>query len=324
MAIPSAVRKQGEESERLATESGMKGAPNAPEAVQQPAQPAAPQPAPQPSNENWEERYKSLRTKRDERVDALEKRNEELQGMVTDSQRQINELLGRLDQASRTPEKQPSPEDRNEEAYQAWLKKVPKRFTDEYEESWLRDQFELAQTMMPTAKGPDPELVKRLEAAEQELSTTKQERVKSARERYNEAMDEAFPNDEWVTMTNSGAQEWVDFCARTSSPADPRTYGEILMQAHESCNSDVARWVLNTYKQQGRQGGNPLDEMITPDGAAGNQGADVYANVETFTLSQVNQIFKDIATSKKYTKEQAADLESRISKAQQAGKIIPG
>ena len=178
--------------------------------------------------------------------------------------------------------------------------------------------------MMPAQHGPDPELVKRLEAAEQELSVTKQARVQTARERYNEAMDNAFPDDEWVTMTNSGAQSWKDFCNRQSSPADPRTFGEILMNAHETCNSGVATWVLNTYKREEQTGADPLAGHITPESAGGDPSADIGAQVDTFTVSQVNAIFKDIATTRKYTAAEAASLQDRIQRAQQAGKIIPG
>ena len=105
MAIPSAVRKQGEESERQAKELGMTGAPGTtPEALkpaeQQPAKPPAQSTTAPPPEENWELRYKNLRAERDKRLDALEKRNEELQQLVTDSQQRVNDLLERLETTS--------------------------------------------------------------------------------------------------------------------------------------------------------------------------------------------------------------------------------
>ena len=51
---------------------------------------------------------------------------------------------------------------------------------------------------------------------------------------------------------------------------------------------------------------------------------EINAQAETFTVTQVNEFFKDVATTKKYTAEQAVAIEESIKRAQAAGKIIQG
>ena len=97
-------------------------------------------------------------------------------------------------------------------------------------------------------------------------------------------------------------------------------------------------WVLNQYKQSldAKQSAdatitqqqNPLEGLVSPESATGGTGTDPISELsnqtESFTLSQVNQFFKDVATTHKYSAEQASEIEGRIKAAQAAGNILPG
>lgn len=344
MPLPSAVQKIAENAERQAVEQGMKGAPGEAPAGEQPAaQPTPAQPpiavAPEPGTptDNWEDRYKNLRAKRDETIEQQGKQVVELQQMVAKSQERIDELLVRLDKATAQPEPAIDPKDVKEAAYQEWLNKIPKRFIDDYDETWLRDQFELQQYMAPNVQpSADPDLVKRLEAAEQRLKGLDQVQQKTAREQYEDDMDAAFPNDEWINLTSSSDESWIAFCNEVVSPVDTRSYGQVLEQAHNTADSRSAIWVLAQFKTQrdgqGTDGdaGNPLDIHLTPEGGSGGDPIqDLDAKTESFTATQVNDFYKQAAmdTGKpnpKYSPEEAKAIEMKIIAAQGAGKILPG
>ena len=326
MPLPSAVKKIGEEAERQA--AGMKGAPEV-----APTEPVAqPKPAPQPiaEPEDWETRFKNLRSQRNESSDLVKQQSEQiatLQQTVTDGQKQVTDLLARLDKA---PPKV-SADDTAEAAYQEWLRKVPKRIIDEYDETWLRDQYELQKAQRPTAPKVDSDLDKRLKAVEQRSVVNEQHQEKTERGQYEEAMDEAFPNDEWINLTNSDNDAWKAFCNEAISPVDSRTYGQILTEAHTAADSHSASWVLNQFKTRNSSGKpNPLNNLLTPEGGAGGDPQqDLRDKTQSFTVSQVNEFYNRVAmdvgkSNPKYTPEEAKAIESQIIAAQTAGTILPG
>lgn len=331
MAIPKAVQAIGDAAEAAAVEAGIKDGGKPVQAA--PAAPAEPAPAvnQKVDPDDYKERYSRYKATTDQTISELRQTLADVQATLTETQRQNQELIKKLNTAPAAAPStvEPAAPTNNDDAYKAWLARLPQSIKDEYTEDYLRDQFIIQTTAAGQKSNESPDNLKELE---QRVGHIEQVAVKTEAQLYEEAMDEAFPNDAWITMTNG--PEWSTFCAKRVSPVDQRTYGEIVKQGNENHVATTVIWVLNEYQQylsdlgQGGDTGtvkDPLESQLTPEGGAGGDPvSEINAQAETFTVSQVNQFFKDVATTKKYTPEQATAIEDSIKRAQAANKIIQG
>ena len=197
----------------------------------------------------------------------------------------------------------------------------------EYEDSFWETQYIIQMNSVATqSNAPDTALQNR-------INTLEQHQVLTDGQQYEKQMDAAYPDDAWIHMASG--DDWQGFCAKQVSPVDTRTFGQVVKEGSESHQAETVIWVLKQYERHlltlnadaasGKV--DPLTGLLTPGGSAGDGGdpiSQINAQAETFTVTQVNEFFKDVATTKKYTAEQAAAIETQITAAQAAGKIIQG
>jgi len=352
-AIPSAVRRQAEEAERLAVEHGLKGAPPAeggggegePKAGQEPEKPAEtptqtadPAPKAEPKKvdpEDYKERFSRYKAQTDQTIAEQRGQIQAMQQQLAESQRQIQELIAKLqEQQAAAPEAGNGPESAS--ADDVDLSSLPADLREEYDENFLRAMARLNNHQLVKMVG---DLKAELDALKGTVTTVAETQQKSAKELYYEALDREVPN--WEEIGADPA--FIEWLNNRVSEVDPRTYGEILREGDETANATMTLWVLNQYlgKSGGAQNGNGatntdnaqpgvnnnLDTMLTPEGAGGGNGSANEAlspTVETFTQSEVQQFYKDWAIGKKYTEAEALAIDRQIQAAQKAGKIIPG
>lgn len=336
MALPKAVQAIGDAAEAAAVEAGMTPG-SKPATPQTPvsAVPAEPAPAePKIDPDNYKERFARYKESTDVTISELRQTLAQTQTTLAEIQRQNQELITKLTSTPTAPAPStPSAEDVEEAGFQAWLGKLSKKIRDDYEENFLRDQYAIQMATAVEQKA-DPKPDNELNELKETVSQLKQVAEKTDAQLYEEAMDEAYPKDAWIKMTQE--QEWGPFCAKQVSPVDQRTYGDIVEQGNKTHVANTVIWVLKQYEQhlseleaasKGTIEQDPLTSQLTPEGAGGG-GSDpitaINAQAETFTQSQVTQFFNDVATTKKYSAEQAAAIEKQIIAAQAAGKIVPG
>lgn len=337
MALPSAVQKQADEAERFAVENGLKpgmepaaggdrqNSGNAP-----PAEPAAqPTPAqdpkPKADQEDWETRFKNYKASTDKTISDLRTQLSSSQQQIADSQRQVQDLIQRIqDKPAEQPKSEPSQASGND----LDLDSLPPEIRSEYDDDFLRNMGTLINSQLLKTVG---EMKSKLDSLEGTVKQVRTQSEKTAQEQFYEDLDEG--ESDWERIGTS--QEFKDWQLNRVSEIDPRTYAQVLGQAMQEFNARNVLWVLRQYKssqggQQDTGDGEPtnqqnLDHLVTPDsGGAGNGGPGLDDQVDTWKQSAVQQFFKDVATTSKYTPQEAKAIERQILAAQKAGKIIPG
>ena len=332
-ALPKAVQAIGDAAEQAAIDAGIKDGGKPAQAAHAPAEPA-PAINKKVDPDNYEERYKRYKATTDDTINDLRKQVSDLTNSVTQKKQHNSDLVQKLAAASATPatatdttSKTTADPNDNEVAYKAWLDGLPQRIKDDYTEDYLRDQFFFQSTAKGQQSAAVPDNLHELEA---KVEKVEQFQEKTAAQLYEDAMDEAYPDDGWILATKE--PEWGAFCAKTVSPADQRTYGAIVKAGNETHDATVVIWVLGQYQQYkseleavDTQTADPRENLLTPEG--GGDGGDpikeLKANAETYTLSQVNQFYQD-RTKGKYTDEEFKAIEQSILRAQDAGNIIQG
>jgi len=342
MAIPNAVRKIGEAAEQAAIDAGMKGVPGSQPVVDANGNPATPLPEGTPivshapvqqtatvtsiepdaaKYEQLERQHRNYKASTDQTIFDLRQQKSQDQQTIAGLQAEIEKLKA----APPVAYVQPTPES-FEEGLQQWLALIPKEERDQYSDEFWRTQYITKTTPAPGEKVFD---TSRLEALENEVNQSKQYQEKTQFQMYLDSMDAAFPNDAWIKMTEDPA--WEDFCGQRVSRYSSEIYGQVV---NKSKGHDATTLIsvlkdfqqhLNALKSNAQPANNTLLGQVTPDGGAGGSGMDdINANVRSFTQSEVTQFYQDVATTKKYTPEQAADIENQIKAANLAGKIYVG
>ncbi len=325
-ALPKAVQQIGDAAEQAAVDAGIKPG----------SKPASAEPAAAPVSkvdpDNYEERYKRYKAQTDDTIADLRKQIADLTSTITEMQKQNSDLMQQLaakaiPAADTTATSQPADPKDTEAAYKAWHDALPQKYKDDYTEDYLRDQFYFLQTMGGQQANASPDNLQDLET---KVDQVMQYQEKTAQQLYEDAMDEAYPDDKWIKLTKE--PDWGKFCARTVSPVDQRTYGSIVKGANESHDATSVIWVLGQYEKyktdldaaNNETAPDPREEMITPEGGAGGDAIEeISAQADTYTVSQVQRFYED-RTKGKYTDEEFKAIEQSIIRAQNAGKIIPG
>lgn len=325
MNMPSAVRKAGEESERLSVEHGLKpGQGNEEQGKQQQqAAPATPAPAAEPAKPteevDWEKRFKNYKKETDQTIADLRETVGASQNQLAESQRQIQELIAA--QQEKPPAETEKP---NKEKF---LESLPAELRDQYEPEFLESMSELSRIQMTGIIG---DLTKRLENLEGNVEQVSNNQQLTARERYYKELDEKEPDWEKI-----GAEKaFIEYLESPVSDFDSRTLGQVLKTADGSNDAATVLKIIAAYKKDAgtadaggttTQEVDTLEELASPD--AGNGSANVVDDIglqtESFTESQVEQFYADW-TKGKYSQADAVAIEKKIQAAQQAGKILPG
>lgn len=325
MSLPSKVQQIGDAAEQQAVESGIKPG----------SKPAPAEPANKPDNtkvdpDNWSERYKRYKADTDNTISNLRQTLAEVQTTLAEVQNQNSELIQKLvtapapAAAADTPK--PADPKNDETAFETWLNGLPQKYKDDYTEDYLRDQFYFLQTMpgQQAAAAPD-----NLHELETKVDSIVEFQEKTAQQKYEDTMDEAYPDDGWISMTKE--PEWGDFCARTVSPVDRRTYGQIVKAGNETHDATSVIWVLGQYQKYktdldatDNSVVDTRETLLTPEGGGGGDAIEeINANTETYTASQVQRFYQD-RTKGKYSDEEFKAIEQSILRAQAAGKITQG
>ncbi len=333
MPLPKAVQEIGDAAEAAATKAGMKPG-SKPVVVETASSKLVPV---KTTNEpakvdpgDYQTRYSNYKKATDQTITDLRQTLATTQATLSETQRQVHELLTANSNSAAKPAEpvKSTAGTKDDPAYKLYLEKLPESIKNEYTEDYLFDQFIINSTAGAGSDQSDNDISK----LETKLDNVIQDQNKTKKEIYYDEMDVAFPNDEWITLGNGS--KWSEFCLKAVSPVDRRTFGDLVEDATNTLTSSTLIWVLNEYKQHlstldgvVENEVDPLLSQVTPEGAGGGGGdpvAEINARAETFTHSQVTQFFTDVATTKKYTAEEAGSIEKSILAAQAAGKIIPG
>jgi len=345
MALPKAVQAIGDAAEQAAVDAGMNvpgrqpsevggnPGPAAPAAAPKPtAAPAAPAAVPDPDPDaryaQLDKQFRNYKTTTDQTIFELRQQRSTDQAAIADLQSQLAQAKAATVKTVPAADPNTNPE-AFEAGLKAWLAQFPQETVDEYEPSYWRDQYRIKLSTIPGMQSADYDRLADIEAkAEQAV----QYQQKTQFQMYLDAMDAAFPGDAWIKLAER--PEWDAFCLQQAGPYSQETYGDVVGRAkgHDSTTlikvlKDFQRH-LTTLNAGAQPGSNPaLEGLLTPEGGAGGGGDPIEeknAMVRTFTRSEVNQFFKDVATTHKYTPEQARSIESQIIAAQGANKIIEG
>lgn len=342
--LPSQVKAIGDAAESMAVKTGMKPEIGKPGPVDTASSKLVAINTNEPANkgssaqEDWELRYKNFKKVSDTTVSGLRSDLAKSQESLIESQRLYQDLLKSsassnvaASSENTVVENQPPSITRDSPEFQAYFKRLPEVLTNEYTEDYLFHQYIMQVSAAPAAPQGNSEEVSRLEA---KIDNVAQVQQKSNQDLYEEELDTAFPNDEWIITTAS--ESFATFALTTVSDVDHRSYGQILNEGNQNLDAPAVKWVLNEFKKQSNStldngaasSANDLSSQLTPDGSGNGSGGDpvsqVNAQSETYTLTQVNQFFVDVATGTKYTAEEASSIEKSILAAQNAGKIIQG
>ena len=326
--IPSAVRKQGEESERLAEEHGLKKGqgkdipPADDPGKKKPDEPAE-KPKPSTNEEDWKTRFKNYKQTTDGTISELRQQlsalHDDIAGYKTQSA-QLNEQLNA----------KPSQASKNVDTGQGFdIESLPADMREKYDDDFLESMSKL-NTLQMTAKIGD--LQERLDRMEGKVNNVETTQVKSARDLFYEALDKN--ESSWETI--GASKEFAEFLMQPESEFSSRSLKEVLDEANANNNANTVLKIIAKYKQNAAtadNGGvntddtkNKLNEMVSPEGgnaANGDIADDIGVHTESFTQSQVEKFYVDVTRSA-YSPEEAAAIEKKIMAAQQAGKILPG
>lgn len=332
MSLPKAVQAIGEAAEAAAVEAGIKqGDKPLTRLVESPPLEIAPVNDPAPAKkvdpEDYKERFSRYKTSTDQTISELRTNLTQAQQTIAEVQKQNQELISQVTNLVATSQtSSPAAEkSADDAAYKAWLDKIPQRVKDEYTEDYLKDQYAIHKASAPEAPKVDDSKYKDLES---KVDNVAQFQKKTLAELYEDEMDRAYPNDAWISLTQE--PRWAEFCRKKVSDFDTKTYGDVVKSASDSLSAKTVIRVLQQYQNElntaNPELADPLLGQLTPEGGSGSSDPvrESNAQTETITLSQVNQFFKDRATSDKYSAEEAIDIENRIKAAQAAGKIIQG
>jgi len=335
MALPQAVQKISDAAEAAAVESGIKPGVKPVDAGGNPvmqSQAATVTPIePTQGGEDWEKRFKGLTTTHQQIKQQLDQAQSTIganQQTIASLQQQVSQLMN----SQKAPAAEAVKPDQDA-PYKAWLEKLPKKIKDDYDEGYLRDQFIIQSSM--TVKQPSQDNTG-IDDLKQDVASVKQYMAKSQTQLYEDAMDQAYPDNAWINLASG--DKWSEFCRKEVSPVDNRTWGEIVKEGSDSHRATTVIWVLKQYEAHQSEldpgdnadavANNSLSGQLTPDAGTGSGGGDpiaeINAQAKTFTQSQVTQFFNDVATTNKYSAEDAKAVEMQIVAAQAAGKIIPG
>lgn len=331
--LPSQVQKISDTAEAIAKETGMKtgSKPETPASAQL-AVVDDPAKGSKIDQEDYKQRYVNYKKATDVTISELRSTLATTQATLAETQRQVQGLMnaGNKPAVTDTPATVDTSSELTKESpvYKEYLAKLPKSITDEYTEDYLFDQFVIQTSMNGYTQGESSDL----SALEAKVDGVVQFQEKTKGELYEEEMDIAFPNDEWIILASG--EEWNQFCKQRVSEIDSRTFGQVAKQGNETKIAAEVIWVLNQYKTHlstletaNTAVVDPLLNQLTPEGGGAGGGdpiTELNAQAETFTSSQVTQFFTDCATTDKYTAEEAAAIEKSIMAAQVADKIIAG
>lgn len=329
--LPKAVQAIGDAAEAAAIESGMKPGKPVETASSQLAAVAS-APTSKVDQNDYKKRYVNYKKTTDKTISELRQTLATTQATLADTQRLNQELQSSA--ASSTVVSPSAPAaipaaasdelTKNSPVYLAYLDKLPKSIKDEYTEDYLFDQFVIQSSVGTTGSGTSA-----MHDLEEKVNNIAATQEKTVRQLFEEEMDSAFPNDEWIILTER--PEWDGFCRQSVSPVDQRTNGQLVDEANRGNASKNIIWVLNEFKKHlqmldSSKPADPLESQLTPEGAGSGTGSpadDISVRTETFTQSQVSKFYVDV-TKNVYTPEEAKAIEANILAADTAGNIIPG
>jgi len=325
--LPSQVEKIGKDAEALAIETGIKPGSKPLKPVETSSahinEPAKVDPS------DYKTRYSNYKATTDVTIAGLRQELAATNATINELRNQVAQKQEVVASTTTAVKEESLAGTRKDPAYLAYLDKLPESIKTEYAEDWLFDQF-IIQTTAGGGGGQSEDLA----ALNSKIDNVVQFQEKTKYELYEEAMDSAFPNDEWIKDPRD--KQWNDFCGQRVSAVDSRTYGQLVKEGSQSHTASTVIWVLNQYKQHlstlgagdsvGDDAATILESQLTPDEAGGGSDPviEINAQSETFKQSDVDKFFVEAATTKKYTAEEAKAIEIKIIAAHAAGKILPG
>lgn len=286
MAIPSAVQKQGDLSDELAKQAE-NPQPVAAVDVNEPAKSKEQNEPQKPTGsdktkvdtDDYKERFIRFKQKHDIEVPALRQANAALQAKVDELQEQINSLKEQQlanSESNSTADKSMSMRDRMLAA-----------MTEEERENWSEDFIDLMAKMTQVAQEsssnkPDPEI-------ESRLANIEQLQQKTETELYWDAIDSGVPDWQKIQETDEFAAYLQEY-----DPLLGAVRGDALEETMVTLNAHKAIAIFDAFKKQqvsttSQRPTNPMEALVTPDGAGGNDGT--VEQTRTFTVDFVTKFY---------------------------------
>lgn len=267
---------------------------------------------PQPIEEDWAQKYRTLQGMFNSQVPALNKQNKELQARV----QQMEQLLASVSQSQASPQSQP----------QSAQKFVTEDDVSEYGESIDMMRRVAKEEIIPLVAH-----MRELENALRNMSTVvpkieavQHHQAMTAEEQFWARLGNAVPN--WPEVDNDpGFHQWL-------LEADPLT--GMQRQAHledARRNLDVNRvaaffnvWSSNRVVQQPTGGRPPVSELekqVAPSKSR-TTGAPTQNNAKQYSASDIAKFYEDVRKGMYKGKEAERDrIERDIFSAQREGRI---
>lgn len=328
MALPSAVKKAGDESDRLAqqhygTAAGTQDPAPTPNNQQTEPPGGTGSGLERPSQtlqddentpEYWKRRFTGMKSRYDQEVTELRQQVQQvpqLQAQLVQMQNTIAQL-----QANSQPQPQASKAgfSKDEILAEALTDEEREQYTPEHIDMMVRLGQTIASRLVSQHTG---QVTERLQKVEQHSA-------KTAADRFWERVDAAVPDWEQIQATPA-FQSWI----LGFDPYLGAVRNDKLVEAQNAYDADRVIGFFNAYldnkgpQPSQQQQTDPRERLVEPGNAGGSDAPTPQG--QTFTETYVADFYSDVSKGKyRNNPEEGKRIEKAIEAAARAGRILPG
>lgn len=281
MTIPREVKKQAEEANAI--QAQLAGKP--PEGLNGEANPKPDD----PSDTDWEKRFKNLKKSHDETIPELRETIEKLQA----DNAELKALMEKAAPASPAVQEDP-------------------QFTPEEIEEYGEDFLNMVTRVARSMAGGNADVVKELNTLKDQFNGIVQSQVRSEEDKFYDALEQAVPN--WETINDDeNFHAWL----AEEMPMTGRQRQFFLAEAQKKLDAPAVISFFTAWK--GQSGGVSYLPDSLPSGS--NQELES-EDIPFLTRAEVKKFYEDKKLGRyKGREDEAREIEKKIFRAQNAGRI---
>lgn len=323
MALPTKVKEQGDRAEELAQQhlKGKKAPDDKPVLAPEPKPIDEPTPINKVPTDDYQERFARLKQKYDQLVPEQRNTIAQLQGKIELSQSQVEKLTEQVAALTANAGK-PAPSEETNTSL-PMKDRIFAALSPEERAEWNDDLLVLMGKVAMSVSNNTAAPAENTKI-DQRVASLETAQKKTDEDNFWDALYNAVPN--WSEIQNEDAFE--EYMNQVDPLLGVRRIAA-LEETQTSFNSVRAIAIFKQYLDQkppvpDGPTADPVESLLTPENAGGGSG-EPEDNAKTFTDTQVNKFYVDVANGK-YNKdpEKAAAIEAQIQAAGKANRIIKG
>ena len=311
MAIPEAVRKQGERSDQLIKAAQSSSETPSPEVTPEVTPPAAQQPG------EWQQRYNVLKGKYDHEVPDLNRQIQDLRRINDDLTQQSTEMKSTLEALRQ----QKTQADESNAAQSLGIEQSSELLRDQ---GYPDEMIQAFQSMAKAVNGGEIEsLKKRLSDVTGNLESVQEESVKQSQEtaanavaRFQEDMTSRIPD--WRVINDSS--EFLSWLGEVDEASGAKKL-QLLQHAYQQKDLNRTLYFFTQWKaiRSARSDLGP-GSQITP--SEGGDSETTVGSSQRWARAEITAFYKDIREGKYKGREQERErIERDIFRAQGEGQV---